>query len=100
MVNATTSSSGTTTASDHITESLINSLGPVVVIILLGFFCAKVRLLSPEMIPGLNKYVFYISLPALLFRTLYNLDLASLNWKFFPPYIAGTVFVYIVSVSL
>ena len=43
---------------------------PVFGLILAGWLLARIRLLSPEGVKGLTVFVFYVAIPALLFRSL------------------------------
>ena len=55
-----------------------NAVLPIFVIIALGYFLRKKGLLSPTAIGEMNRLVFMIALPMLLFRNVYNADLQSL----------------------
>ena len=65
---------------------------PFFALVLAGFIAARRRLLPLEAIPGLNTFVLYFALPALLFRALSQRDLGEvLNGSFLVAYAAGSL---------
>lgn len=61
--------------------SAVNAIGPVVMLILLGYWLKCRRFLSPEFFQKGNWLVFHITLPATLFLNVYKLNgLADVNW--------------------
>jgi predicted permease len=57
---------------------IINTLLPVFLIIAVGAFLRKIKFLSDEFVAGLNRLVFWIGLPCLLF---YKIATAEYNYK-------------------
>ena len=49
---------------------MIPILAPIVLLVLLGVFLGRLRFLGPEFSGDLNKLVFWVALPALLFRSV------------------------------
>lgn len=54
---------------------LLNIVFPIFAIILAGFLCGRFRLLDDRSSEGLNKFVYWVALPALLFRAMSNVEL-------------------------
>ncbi|MDY0075554.1 MAG: AEC family transporter [Acholeplasmataceae bacterium] len=54
-----------------------NAILPIVVIILLGYLLRRIRFIDEHFVNVLNKYVFRIGLPALLFYNVYNIESVS-----------------------
>jgi len=58
-----------------------NAILPIVIIILLGYFLKKIKFIDLHFINILNKYVFRVGLPILLFYNVYNIeDFSQINW--------------------
>ncbi len=53
---------------------MIHILAPVILLVGLGFFLARLRFLGRGFMDDLNKLVFWITLPALLFRSVVHAD--------------------------
>jgi predicted permease len=47
--------------------AIITIITPLILVVLLGFFCAKSQWLSRSQIDALSKFTFYLSIPAFLF---------------------------------
>ncbi|MGI9462880.1 MAG: AEC family transporter [Aestuariivirgaceae bacterium] len=54
---------------------------PVFALIALGYAAARFKLFSAEAERGLNRFVLYFAIPALLFRTMVAVDVASPPWR-------------------
>jgi predicted permease len=52
-----------------------NTVAPVFLIIALGFFLKKINIINEQFVAITSKFVFNVSLPALIFMKLYNIDL-------------------------
>lgn len=55
---------------------------PVFALILTGWLAARWSVLGPAATDALNRYVAYLSLPALLFRAMAQADLGQMSWQF------------------
>lgn len=51
-----------------------NAILPIVLLIMLGYGLKKIRFIDTHFINILNKYVFRVGLPVLLFYNVYNID--------------------------
>lgn len=51
-----------------------NAILPIVVLILLGYVLKRIRFIDVHFVNILNKYVFRVGLPALLFFNVYNIE--------------------------
>jgi malonate transporter len=55
---------------------IVNAVFPLFALILLGYVCARKRLLGPGAVDSLNKFVVWLALPALLFQAM-----AKITWN-------------------
>lgn len=63
---------------------------PVFGIVLAGYLAARVRLMDAAANQGLFRYVFYVAIPLLLFRTMATTTLpAAIPWTFWLAYYLG-----------
>jgi hypothetical protein len=53
---------------------VISVLAPILLLVLLGVFLGRLRFLGPEFSGDLNKLVFWVALPALLFRSVVHAE--------------------------
>ncbi len=68
---------------------------PVFAVIALGYGAARRRLISPEGARGIDAYVFWFAIPALLFRTMLELDLDGVApWRLLACYYAGALVIW------
>lgn len=51
-------------------ETAINTVLPVFALVLCGYLAGRSRFMSEEAVKGLTTFVFYLAIPALLFRTM------------------------------
>lgn len=65
-------------------QAVLTAALPVFALILTGWLAARWRVLGPSATDALNRYVVYLSLPALLFRAMAQADLRQLAdyWDF------------------
>lgn len=59
----------TSTALIHQPMQTLEIIAPILLLVLLGVFLARWRFLGPEFLGELNGFIFWIALPASLFRT-------------------------------
>ncbi|MBU1143865.1 MAG: AEC family transporter [Firmicutes bacterium] len=58
-----------------------NAILPIVFLIMLGYFLKRIKFIDIHFINILNKYVFRVGLPALLFFNVYNIEnFSQINW--------------------
>jgi predicted permease len=58
-----------------------NALSPLLILALIGYFLRRINLMNTEFINGLNKFIFNVALPVLLFTTMANLtDFTAFNF--------------------
>ncbi len=55
-------------------SSIINTILPVFLLILLGWLCVKIKIFKREQSATLNNYAYYIALPVLIFQSLSKLE--------------------------
>lgn len=79
-------------------NAVITAALPVFALILTGWLAAKWRILGPSATDALNRYVVYLSLPALLFRAMTQVDLAQMtHWGFIAAYAGGIAATFAIS---
>jgi len=81
-------------------ESIIftaNTVAPVFLIIALGYILKKIKIINEQFVTITSKFVFNVSLPALIFMKLYHIDLSAVIDVTQIVYIyAGTLVIYFV----
>jgi len=74
-----------------------NTVAPVFLIIALGFFLKKIKIINEQFVTITSKFVFNVSLPALIFMKLYDIDLSAVIDVTQIIYIyAGTLSIYFI----
>jgi predicted permease len=69
---------------------LLTVVFPIFAIILAGYLCGRSKVLGDGSAEGLNKFVYWVALPALLFKAMATVDMDALrNWDFLGAYIGG-----------
>ena len=64
-------------------SALLNIILPIFAIVIAGYICGRYNLLGPESSEALNRFVYWVALPALLFKAMANVNLAAVfNWSF------------------
>lgn len=82
-------------------ETTLHIVLPIFGVILAGYVFARTPLLSQEGIRGLSGFVFYVAMPALLFRTLgRGVVPAGANLDVFFTYVVGCLFLYGIALAL
>lgn len=80
---------------------LIEILAPLSLLILLGFIIKKRNLITEETTIMMNKVVFVIFLPSLIFYNLYKADVEDLfNWSVISFAVVFTVAIFILSLTI
>ncbi|MBY6005914.1 AEC family transporter [Salipiger bermudensis] len=68
------------------------TLLPIYLLILLGFGVIKARLVSPEALPQLSRFMLIVCVPVLIFSAVANAgDLTAFNWGFILVYTAASL---------
>lgn len=79
-------------------NAVITAALPVFALILTGWLAARSKVLGPGATDALNRYVVYLSLPALLFRAMTQVDLAHMaHWGFVGAFAGGIAVTFLVS---
>lgn len=64
-------------------SALLNIIFPIFAIVIAGYICGRYNLLGPESSETLNRFVYWVALPALLFKAMANVNFAAVfNWSF------------------
>lgn len=79
-------------------NAVITAALPVFALILTGWLAARWRLLGAGATDALNRYVAYLSLPALLFRAMTQVDLAHMaHWGFVGAFAGGIAVTFLLA---
>jgi len=71
-------------------QAIANIVLPVFAILLAGYLSGRIGLLGKDSSEALNRFVYYIALPVLLFYAMARVEPADfLNWPFIAAYSAG-----------
>jgi malate permease and related proteins len=80
---------------------LVDTLAPLVLIIILGAALARIRFLGPVFIADLNKLAFWIALPALLFTSANRAAAPdSQVWRLLAVLLAATVLIALLALGV
>ena len=78
--------------------TVFNVVLPVFAIILCGFLSAHYRLLGPESTEALNRFVYYIALPVMLFHSMASVETTTIfNWPYISAYAAGQMVTFVLA---
>ena len=75
-------------------ENLYPSLLQCFTIILLGYCTARLGYISPTASKGISVFVSLMALPALLFKSMVQLDFSRVNWPFLNSILIGKAVVF------
>ena len=79
-------------------QSIINIVLPVFAIILAGYLTGRLKLLGEGSGDVLQRFVFYIAMPVLLFYTMARVEVAEiLNWPYLGAYLGGQTITFILA---
>lgn len=79
-------------------QSIINIVLPVFAIILSGYFAGRLKLLGEGSGEVLQRFVFYIAMPVLLFYAMAQVEIEEiLNWPYLSAYLGGQTITFIVA---
>ncbi|HEY5633461.1 MAG TPA: AEC family transporter [Burkholderiaceae bacterium] len=71
---------------------------PVFALVFCGFFGQRWRILPERAVEGINAFVFFFALPAMLFRVVATQPLASfVDWRFAAAYVTGGLIVLLLT---
>lgn len=68
--------------SGKVYQGLVEACAGMLLMILAGFVCSMIKIFDKGSIAVLNKVVFFVALPCLMFRTLAVSNFVSLPWRF------------------
>jgi hypothetical protein len=70
--------------------AILNVVLPVFGIILAGYLCGRFRVLGEASSEALNRFVYFLALPALFFVSMARVPVGDvLNWRFLAAYVGG-----------
>ena len=77
----------------------INATAPIVLMVVVGYFLKKLGLLEASVGKALNKLVFRVFLPAMLFLNMYKIEsLADIDFTFVWYTMGATVLLFAVAI--
>ena len=77
----------------------MNAVFPIVILIGLGYFLKYIRIIDQHFIMIMNKYIFRVGLPILLFYNVYEIDsFKDINWEIVIFSSVVTIFVFTVGI--
>lgn len=73
-------------------QLLLDIVIPVFLLMVLGWWSSRSGLLEESSASALNRYVFYIAVPALMFTSTVSVDIQTiLHWDFIAVYLGGCI---------
>lgn len=82
-------------------RSAVEIVLPIFALVLAGWAAGRFRVLSPEGVRGLAAFVFWVALPAFLFRTMgRGIDWASIDLRVLLSYFGACGFTYLLALAL
>ncbi len=80
-------------------EPIFNVVLPVFAIILTGYACGRFGVLGAASSEAINKFVYFVALPVLLFFSMARVDPEQIfNWPFLGAFAAGSVITTVVAI--
>ena len=77
-------------------ENLYPAILECFLIILLGYVAGRTRLVAPSQARGLGNYVTYFALPALIFKSMVEVEFAKVNWLFWSAILVSKAIVFVI----
>lgn len=79
-------------------NTIIITVIPVFALIVMGYLAAKIKMFSGSQASGLNLFVNYVAIPALLFSTMLKVDISQANpWSLWASFYLAWVVVWIMA---
>jgi hypothetical protein len=81
--------------------AILNVVLPVFGIILAGYLCGRFRVLGEASSEALNRFVYFLALPALFFISMARVPVGDvLNWRFLAAYVGGVAVTALAAVGI
>lgn len=74
-----------------------NAVLPLILLVALGYFLKRINFLSKEFLKNANRFCFFVALPVLLFKNLYDSTLEDMPWKLIIFVIIAIIIIFILS---
>lgn len=72
-------------------EILLTAVFPAFALIAIGYGSVRLKVLGPAILPALNSFVYYVTMPALLIASLAGVLVAEIiNWNFIAAFSIGS----------
>lgn len=80
-------------------EPIFNVVLPVFAIILTGYACGRFHVLGPASSEAINKFVYFVALPVLLFYSMARVDPVQIfNWPFLGAFAGGSIITTVIAI--
>lgn len=80
-------------------HAILTVVFPVFAIIAVGYLAGRRGLLGAASSEALNRFVYWVALPAFLFRAMATVDLAAvLNWPFIAGFLGGVLIIWLAAI--
>ncbi|MGH6928986.1 MAG: AEC family transporter, partial [Dongiaceae bacterium] len=81
--------------------AIVNVVLPVFGIILAGYLCGRFRVLGEASSEALNRFVYFLALPALFFVSMARVPVGDIfNWRFLAAYVGGMAVTALAAVGI
>lgn len=81
-------------------QAILTTVVPVFTLILLGYGAARGGLIDTTGVKGINAFVYLFAIPALLFRTVHNIDVAATPWPLWGAFFLSLAIVWIIAIVI
>ncbi len=82
-------------------EPIFNVVLPVFAIILSGYACGRLGVLGPASSEALNKFVYFVALPVLLFYSMARVDPVEIfNWPYLGAFAGGSLITTVIGLAV
>ena len=77
----------------------INATMPIVFMVVVGYFLKRIGLIDPTLAKAMNKLVFRVFLPAMLFLNVYKIEsFADIDFTFVFYTLIATVILFVIAI--
>ncbi len=78
----------------------INAVLPLLLLVVLGYLLKKIKLFSEDFLAKGNKFCFYVALPVLLFKNIYDSTFDNIDWKLILFVVVAIICVFIIGLLM
>jgi malonate transporter len=85
---------------DNMLQALADPILPIFAVLVAGFLMQRAGLFNHDHAQAINRFVFYIATPALIFMIIANAPYSAMNWPVLWRYLAAELATYIAVAAL